>query len=589
MSGQTRILAFAEGVSTGAPSQVGVSAVNASSFVDDAAYVTDKGAPAANADLYYATGVHAFRGYRNSAWRSFVDNSSTETLSNKTFDTVTNITNTTDSSSKDTGCLVLEGGLGVEKSVYIGLNLVIGGDLTVNGTTTTINTATLDVEDANITVNKGGTQSTANTNVSGFKVEMSDATHAQIGYDSSLASKFKGGNVGSESELITATHTQTLSNKTIASGIATTLFRLNSGADLRYYDSTNTNFVGVKAPASVTTSYTLTLPSDTPTSNQYLKSSSAGIYNWEWPLMNRNVANFGAERDTSGWATYADAAGTSPVDGTGGSPASTFARNTTNRIEGDADFIWTKSAANRQGEGFSYDFGIKNGQRGRLIPIEFDYSTSANYVTSDMLVFVYDITNATLITPIFTSIAADSFGHFRSAFLTASNSTSYRLIFHTATTSALAYTVQVDNIYPDTLFNSAESVFFNANAATATITGTFSDISWTELSDTNNAFNGTTFTVPKSGLYYITAQVTVGATFALGNSCDISIMRNGVEILRGQNRPDGSVTTKTVTANQMFRLSKDDLIKVQVASNATSPTMNATATFHQFSITKVGY
>lgn len=94
-------------------------------------------------------------------------------------------------------------------------DVTVTGDLTVNGTTTTINTATLDVTDANITVNNTGTQATANTNVAGVTVEMSDAVDVRIGYDSSLTSRFKVGDVGAEVEVADVSSAQTLTNKTI--------------------------------------------------------------------------------------------------------------------------------------------------------------------------------------------------------------------------------------------------------------------------------------------------------------------------------------------------------------------------------------
>jgi hypothetical protein len=94
-------------------------------------------------------------------------------------------------------------------------NLIIDGDLTVNGTTTSVNSDTLDVTDANITVNNGGTQASADAEDAGITVEMSDATDAQLGYDSTLTSKFKVGEIGTESEVITANHSQTIINKTI--------------------------------------------------------------------------------------------------------------------------------------------------------------------------------------------------------------------------------------------------------------------------------------------------------------------------------------------------------------------------------------
>ncbi len=103
----------------------------------------------------------------------------------------------------------------IEDAVTVKTNLVVDGDLTVNGNTTTINVSDLQVEDSTILVNKGGNQSLANSNKAGIVVDVSDGTDALLGYDSSKASKFVIGQSGSESEVITATHTQALSNKTL--------------------------------------------------------------------------------------------------------------------------------------------------------------------------------------------------------------------------------------------------------------------------------------------------------------------------------------------------------------------------------------
>lgn len=103
----------------------------------------------------------------------------------------------------------------IGENVTVDTNLTVTGNLTVNGTTTSVNSTTLDVADSNISVNKGGNQAAANTNKAGIKVEMSDATHAQIGYDSTKASKFVIGNVGSEAEIADVSSAQTLTNKTI--------------------------------------------------------------------------------------------------------------------------------------------------------------------------------------------------------------------------------------------------------------------------------------------------------------------------------------------------------------------------------------
>ena len=50
-------------------------------------------------------------------------------------------------------------------------NTIVGGNLTVNGTTTTLNTATLDVEDKNITLNKGSGDTSGSADGAGFTIQ----------------------------------------------------------------------------------------------------------------------------------------------------------------------------------------------------------------------------------------------------------------------------------------------------------------------------------------------------------------------------------------------------------------------------------
>ena len=91
-------------------------------------------------------------------------------------------------------------------------NVVIQGDLTVNGSTTTVNTATLDVEDTNITVNKNGDDISAEG--AGLTIERS-GTFGSLVYENALVSKFKAGALGSEVELANVSSSQALTNKTI--------------------------------------------------------------------------------------------------------------------------------------------------------------------------------------------------------------------------------------------------------------------------------------------------------------------------------------------------------------------------------------
>ncbi len=62
---------------------------------------------------------------------------------------------TAGATSASSGALVVSGGAGIAENLYIGGNATIAGNLLVSGTTTTINTTTLDVADNTITVNAG--------------------------------------------------------------------------------------------------------------------------------------------------------------------------------------------------------------------------------------------------------------------------------------------------------------------------------------------------------------------------------------------------------------------------------------------------
>jgi len=195
-------------------------------FASDSAYDTAKGGGLENGDAYYNTTLDEIRVYD-------ADSTTWKTVLTAENDGTFNVADTTASTSSTTGALTVAGGMGIADDLYIGVDLdvtgsatidtdltvgndvTITGDLTVNGTTTTVNTTNLDVTDANITVNDGGNQATANSQVAGLTVEMSDATDARIGYDSTSATLFKAGASGSEVDLVGTSSTQTLTNKTI--------------------------------------------------------------------------------------------------------------------------------------------------------------------------------------------------------------------------------------------------------------------------------------------------------------------------------------------------------------------------------------
>lgn len=179
---------------------------------------------------------------------------------------------------------------------------------------------------------------------------------------------------------------------------------------------------------------------------------------------------------TTGWATYADAAGTTPVDGTGGSPNVTFTAVSGATVRGTYAGRLTKDASNRQGQGASYNFTIDAADTGRPVSIAFDFLASSAYVANDVGVYIYDVTNATLITPAAINVAAGK-GTFR-AFFVATTSTSYRLILHVASTNASAWTLDTDN------FQVGPQVQLSGSPSTDFRTVTGASINWTNTTVT---------------------------------------------------------------------------------------------------------
>jgi hypothetical protein len=109
------------------------------------------------------------------------------------------------------------------------------------------------------------------------------------------------------------------------------------------------------------------------------------------------VPNPGAEGPTvTNFAAYADAAGTAPVDMTGGSPNTTCGRTTSSPLAGSASYLMTvNSGATRQGEGCAFQtLNIPLGKRGKTLTASFDYATTGTLVAGDFVLYAYQIDGA---------------------------------------------------------------------------------------------------------------------------------------------------------------------------------------------------
>lgn len=170
------------------------------------------------------------------------------------------------------------------------------------------------------------------------------------------------------------------------------------------------------------------------------------------------IKNGHAEVNTTGWTVSKNTSAASRPDSgfVTSSTNITWTRNTTNPIDGQADFLYTKDAANRQGEQVYYGFTVSKKHRAKVVQIEVDYlvnsgtfSAGSSSTDSDVIVYIYDVTNSTFIEPSsfkFLSNSSTIADKFIANFQTSATGSSYRILFHQATTSASAFAVQFKEI-----------------------------------------------------------------------------------------------------------------------------------------------
>lgn len=370
---------------------------------------------------------------------TLVGKATTDTLTNKSIDATTNtISNIANAEIKAGANIdVAKLGTGVVDNTEFNYLNGVTGQLSGNAQSATLQNKTLDNTNA-ITVKDNS-----------FTMQDNADTTKQLTFELSgiTTATSRILTVPDASTTIVGTDaTQTLTNKTLTSPVLTT-----PSADI--FSTTEQGSTPSTPAAGVRKLYSK--------ADGFYQLTSGGVET-KLGVGTGNAVNFitnsDAETDTTGWSTYADAAGTRPVDGTGGSPNSTWTRSTSSPLNGSGQFLWTKSgAANRQGEGVAYTFSIPLEFRGSALSISIPYIVTSGTFTagtsstdSDLIVYCYDVTNAALVEPSSIKLLSNSTSvpdTFTAQVQFPVTCTSARLIIHTATTSTSNYTVAFDDVY----------------------------------------------------------------------------------------------------------------------------------------------
>lgn len=135
---------------------------------------------------------------------------------------------------------------------------------------------------------------------------------------------------------------------------------------------------------------------------------------------------------------------------------------------------------------------------------------------------------------------------------------------------SLIATVPIDGWSAGTLLSTTEAVFSAAKVTSSTLTtathtssGSYEDTAWTEDRDNLNTFDGTTFTAPKSGFYYLHGLLAFssnatgqrGIRFLLTNADDST--------LNGELQSPGAAGTVAYIASGVVYINKGGTAKLQ--------------------------
>lgn len=480
-----RIINFFDGAESETVPTIGnIVASDLTSYVDDAAYeAAETGAPA-EGNIYFNTTIKLIRYYNGTIWGSLTDEVTAQVVENKTLDgtsatgnnTITNDADkiTYDNTTSGRSSTDLQG-LGDEYDIQLDEN---AGDIADLRTTT----GTLD-GDTDMGAFDGDTISDNVSAKEGMQeletaLELISAAVTPQGlWNADTNTPTLVSSVGTEGHfyIVSVAGTTNLDGEDdwnakdwaiFSGGVWNKIDNTDSvvsvngkiGIVVLDTDDIAEGSVNHYADGSIETHSDVVVT--TPNDGQVLKRSGGNWINADETLSNGELNyvegnNHNYESTVGDWIAYADAAASTPVDGTDGAPTSTFTRTTTGSeiIRGIASGKLTKDAVNRQGEGFSLNVDIDPKDQGNIIIVRVDYKTTDNYVSGDIIGYVYDITNGG--TPQILS-NDDNSGEFLAhtgngvtflgTFNAASNSTEYRIIFHIATTNASAYNMIVDRI-----------------------------------------------------------------------------------------------------------------------------------------------
>jgi hypothetical protein len=136
-----------------------------------------------------------------------------------------------------------------------------------------------------------------------------------------------------------------------------------------------------------------------------------------------------------------------------------------------------------------------------------------------------------------------------------------------------------------------ESVNMSYNTSATSLSGSLATVTYSnKIRDSHNQYASGSYTIPVTGTYSAAAAIAVSGTIALNNTLDLQIQQTGsaTQIAEQKVYSGGTETALSALAFDLFYCLAGDVLKVQVSSSVTGPTIVSSASQNYFSITRVG-